>query len=411
MRRTADATDVAVTGLGAVTPAGPTAQETWAGLLSGVPRAVPDPLLAGLAVDFSCPAPFDVSARLGSRLAARLDRYTAMAVSAAREAVADARLDTSRWDSSRVAVVIGTASASTEHHEQVYTLMAAGTPEKVSPMALMRSMPNMSAGEVGIDLGARGPNLSVSTACASGATAVGLGCHLVRSGACDIALVGGSESIRTRTAAVCFHQMRALSTRRSDPGVASRPFDAGRDGFVLGEGAGVLVLERAAHARARGVAPYAYLAGYGASCDAHHMTAPHPGGRGAAQALRSALADAGLSPADIGHVNAHGTSTRINDLAEYRALRSVFGQEPPPVTALKGALGHAAGGSGGIQAVCAALILRHQIIPPTPNLDVLDPDIHLDVVTAAPRRTAVGAVVSNSFGFGGQNAVLAFRAA
>ncbi|MFF4223569.1 beta-ketoacyl-[acyl-carrier-protein] synthase family protein [Streptomyces abikoensis] len=411
MRRTSDGTDVAVTGLGAVTPAGPTAPETWAGLLSGIPRAVPDPLLAGLAVDFSCPAPFDVSARLGPRLAARLDRYTGMAVSAAREAVADARLDTSQWDSSRVAVVMGTASASTEHHEQVYALMAAGTPEKVSPMALMRSMPNMSAGEIGIDLGARGPNLSVSTACASGATAVGLGRDLVRSGACDIAIVGGSESMRTRSAAVCFHQMRALSTRRSDPGAASRPFDAGRDGFVLGEGAGVLVLERTEHARARGVPPYAYLAGYGASCDAHHMTAPHPGGRGAAEALRRALADAGLAPADIGHVNAHGTSTRANDLAEYRALRAVFGGKTPPVTALKAALGHAAGGAGGIQAVCAAFVLRHQVIPPTPNLVALDPAIDLDVVTAAPRRTAVGAVVSDSFGFGGQNAVLAFRAA
>ncbi|MGW1076142.1 beta-ketoacyl-[acyl-carrier-protein] synthase family protein [Streptomyces sp. NPDC002537] len=399
--------EVAVTGLGLVTPAGVGTTATWHGLLTGESRAAPDPRLAGLPVDFSCRSDFDAVTALGRRLAVRLDRFSAMAVAAAREAVADAGLDTTAWDPLRVAVVIGASSACTEHYDREFALIAAGRPDRVSPMAIMRSIPNMPAGEVGIDLGARGPNLAVSTACASGATALGVARDLVRAGRCDIAVAGGSESLCARATAVGFHQMRALSVRGHDPAGASRPFDRDRDGFVLGEGAGVLVLERPAHARARGVRARAVLRGYGASCDAHHTVAPHPEGRGAADALRAALADAGMAPGDIGHVNAHGTGTRMNDLTEYRALARVF-RDPPPVTAVKGALGHAAGGSGGIEAACAVLTLQHRLVPPTANLDHPDPEIGLDVVRGVPRRLRPAAVVSNSFGFGGQNAVLVF---
>ncbi|WP_424893551.1 beta-ketoacyl-[acyl-carrier-protein] synthase family protein [Streptomyces sp. XH2] len=402
--------DVAVTGLGLVTAAGVGVAATWDGLLAGRSRAARDPRLAGLPVDFSCGSDFDAAGALGRRLAARLDRFSAMALAAAREAVADAGLDPAAWDPLRVAVVIGASSACMEHYDREFAWMAAGRPDRVSPMAIMRSIPNMAAGEVGLDLGTRGPNLAVSTACASGATAIGVARDLVRSGSCDIALAGGSESLRARSTAVGFHQMRALSARGHDPEGASRPFDADRDGFVLGEGAGVLVLERPAHARARGARPRALLRGYGASCDAHHTVAPHPDGRGAADALHTALADAGLAPGDVDHVNAHGTATRINDLAEYRALARVF-RTPPPVTAPKSVLGHAAGGSGGIEAACAVLTLQHQLIPPTANLDNPDPGLPLDIVRKAPRRARLTTVVSNSFGFGGQNAVLAFSAA
>ncbi|PSJ28857.1 3-oxoacyl-ACP synthase [Streptosporangium nondiastaticum] len=402
--------DVAVTGLGLVTAAGVGVTATWEGLLAGRSRAAPDPRLAGLPVDFSCGSDFDAAGALGRRLAARLDRFSAMALAAAREAVADAGLDTAAWDPLRVAVVIGASSACMEHYDREFAWMAAGRPDRVSPMAIMRSIPNMAAGEVGLDLGTRGPNLAVSTACASGATAIGVARDLVRAGSCDIALAGGSESLRARSTAVGFHQMRALSARGHDPEGASRPFDADRDGFVLGEGAGVLVLERPAHARARGARPRALLRGYGASCDAHHTVAPHPDGRGAADALRTALADAGLAPGDVDHVNAHGTATRINDLAEYRALARVF-RTPPPVTAPKSVLGHAAGGSGGIEAACAVLTLQHQLIPPTANLDNPDPGLPLDIVRKTPRRARLTTVVSNSFGFGGQNAVLVFGTA
>ncbi|WP_171165473.1 beta-ketoacyl synthase [Streptomyces sp. I05A-00742] len=398
---------VAVTGLGLVTPAGTGAEATWEGLLTGRCRAAPDPLLTGLPVDFSCRSGFDALTALGRRAAARLDRFSAMALAAAREAVADAGLDPTAWDPLRVAVVIGASSACMEHYDREYARILAGRPDRVSPMAIMRSIPNMAAGEVGLDLGARGPNLAVSTACASGATAIGVARDLLRAGSCDIALAGGSESLRARGTAVGFHQMRALSGRRHDPEGASRPFDTDRDGFVLGEGAGLLVLERPEHARARGVRPRALLRGYGASCDAHHTVAPHPEGRGAADALRTALADAGMAPGDIDHVNAHGTATHINDLAEYRALASVFGT-PPPVTAPKSVLGHSAGGSGGIEAACAVLTLQHQLIPPTANLDNPDPELPLDIVRKTPRRARLNTVVSNSFGFGGQNAVLAF---
>ncbi|GAA0366606.1 beta-ketoacyl-[acyl-carrier-protein] synthase family protein [Streptomyces blastmyceticus] len=399
--------EVAVTGLGLVTAAGVGAAATWDGLLSGRSRAAPDPLLAGLPVGFSCRSDFDAGAALGRRAAARLDRFSAMAVAAAREAVADAGLDTTAWDPLRVAVVIGASTACMEHYDREFAWIADGRPERVSPMAIMRSIPNMAAGEVGLDLGARGPNLAVSTACASGASAVGVARDLVRAGSCDIAVAGGSESLRARSTAVGFHQMRALSVRGHDPEGASRPFDTDRDGFVLGEGAGLLVLERPAHARARGARPRALLRGYGASCDAHHTVAPHPDGRGAADALRVALADAGMTPGDIDHVNAHGTATRINDLTEFRALARVF-RDPPPVTAPKGVLGHSAGGAGGIEAACCVLTLQHQLIPPTANLDNPDPAIPLDVVRKAPRRARLTAAVSNSFGFGGQNAVLVF---
>ncbi|MGK5628398.1 beta-ketoacyl-[acyl-carrier-protein] synthase family protein [Streptomyces sp. URMC 123] len=398
--------DIVVTGLGLVTPAGLGTDATWRGVLAGVSTAATDPLLAGLPVDISCRVPdFDAVALLGRRLEVRLDRVSKLALLAAREAVADAGLADGSWDAERVAVVVGVGTASFERYETEFARLAAGRPHLISPLAIVRSVPSMVAAEISLDLRARGPSLAVSTACASSTTALGVARDLLRGGACDIAVAGGAEANRTRVPAACFAQMRALSRHCHDPAAASRPFDRDRDGFVLGEGAGLLVLERAADARARRAPVRARLAGYGASCDAHHVAVPEPEGHGAAGALRTALRDAGLSPQDIDHVNAHGTATRENDPAEARALRAVF-PRVPPTTSLKGVLGHALGAAGAIEAACTVLTLQHGLIPPTANLDCQDPEIDLDVVRKAPRREPVTAAVSNSFGFGGQNAVV-----
>ncbi|MEV6975629.1 beta-ketoacyl-[acyl-carrier-protein] synthase family protein [Kitasatospora sp. NPDC093806] len=402
---------VAVTGLGLVTPAGFGTAASWARLLDGTPTARTDPRLTGLTVDFSCQAEdFDAPARLGGRLARRLDRFSQLAVLAAREAVADARLDPAEWDGCRVGVVLGVSANSTHTYETEYARLADGRADRVSPLMLPRSIPNMAAGEVGLDLGARGPNLTTSTACASGTTALALACDLLRAGSCDLVLAGGTDSGRAPMISTAFDRLGALSRRRHDPAGASRPFDADRDGFVLGEGAGVLVLERVAHARARGVRPRAYLVGHGSTADAHHFTAPHPEGDGLARAVEAALADAGLAPHDIGHVNAHGTGTRLNDTAEAAALHRVF-HRPPPVTAVKSVIGHAMGGAGAIEAAVTVLTLQHGLIPPTANLDRPDGALGLDVVAKVPRRLALHAALSVSSGFGGQNAAVVLTAA
>ncbi len=332
-----------------------------------------------------------------------------MAVIAAREAVADAGLDPARWDGTRVAVVLGVSSNSVAGYPVEYARLAAGRADQVSPLMLPRSVPNMVAGEVSLDLGARGPSFITSTACASGTTALGVARDLLRSGACDIVISGGSDAQCTPMSATTFTRLGALSRRRHDPAGASRPFDADRDGFVLGEGAGILVLERAEHARARGARVLAHLSGHGGSCDAHHYAAPAPDGEGLGRAIRAALTDAGLAPSDIGHVNAHGTSTALNDSAEAAALHGVF-HRPPPVTANKSVIGHSIGAAGAIEAALTVLTLHHQLIPPTANLDRMDDAIDLDVVTKVPRPAALGAAISVSSGFGGQNAVVVLTA-
>ncbi|MGD3110520.1 beta-ketoacyl-[acyl-carrier-protein] synthase family protein [Streptomyces sp. YGL11-2] len=403
------AVDVAVTGLGLVTPAGIGVRATWEGLLSGRSLAAADERLAGLPVNFSCRVPdFDPTALLGRRLSWRIDRFIQMGLVATREAVGDAGWDPTAWDGARVAVVLGNGNGGNDQAQKEYDLLNSGRHEAISPLCITRTVANMLAGEISTDLKALGPSLVTSTACASGGTAIGVARDLLVSGACDIAITGGSESVCNPMAAAGFGQMGALSARVHDPAGACRPFDADRDGFVLGEGAGILVLERLADARARSALIRALVAGYGASADGYHPTSPDPEGQGVVRAIRAALSDAALSTSDIDHVNAHGTSTQQNDLAEARALCSVFGT-PPPVTANKGVLGHSVGGAGGIEAAVTVLSLQHQTIPPIANLDRLDPDIDLDVVTQAPRSQHLGAALSNSIGFGGQNAVLAFR--
>ncbi|WP_370418379.1 beta-ketoacyl synthase [Streptomyces sp. QH1-20] len=402
--------DIAITGLGLVTPAGNTTEANWETLCRGKSVATTDPLLEGLPVDFSCRVTdFEAETELG-RLAQRLDPFSRFAVVAARQAVAAAGLEPATWRGERVGVVLGVGSTSLNTYETVFQHLHTGQPERVSPLTLPRSLPNMAAGEVALDLGAQGPNFTVSTACASGATAIGVARDLLRSGACDIVLTGGTEGARNRVSAACFARMRALSRRRDQPALASRPFDTARDGFVLGEGAAVLVLERLPAARARRAPVQALLRGYGASADAHHPISPHPEGRGVLQAIAAALKDGGCRPDDIGHINAHGTSTPRNDALEAAALSRVFGDSAPPVTAPKGVIGHSLGAAGAIEAAYTVLALRHQTVPPVANFQNQDPDHKLDIVAGEPRPISADTALSFSFGFGGQNAVLLLTA-
>ncbi len=350
----------------------------------------------------------ELAGTLGRGLRWRTDRFIHLAVTAAREAIRDAGLEPGEWDGDRVGVVIGVGGSGRDTDLHVARCLSAGAHRRISPTAVPRALPNMAAGEIAVDLGAKGPGLGVSTACASGATAIGIGRQLLNGGLCDIALVGGAESTRGPLSSVGFWRLGALSTRCRDPLGASRPFDTERDGFVLAEGAGVLVLERMEHVRARGATAKAVLSGFGATSDDHHPTSPHPEGEGAERAVRQALADAGLTPADVHHVNAHATSTPLNDRMESAVLHRVF-RQPPPVTATKSILGHSLGAAGAVEAAVCVLTLHHQTIHPTANLDTPEPGIDLDIVTKAARTCRMDAVLSTSFGFGGQNAVLVFQ--
>ncbi|WP_406124114.1 beta-ketoacyl-[acyl-carrier-protein] synthase family protein [Streptomyces sp. NBC_00989] len=402
---------VSVTGLGLITPAGVGREETWKGVLSGRSAGATDPELKGCAVDLSCRIPLMTpeQARIGGGKAWRMGRFSQLAVLAAREAVADAGLDPAGWDGARVAVVIGSGLAGAAHLEDQTIRHHQGGPELVSPALVPMLISNMAAGEVSLDLRAHGPSLATETACASGASALAVARGLLLAGLCDIAVAGGAEAAVTPVITSGFQRMGALSSRVDEPAAASRPFAADRDGFVISEGAAILVLEREADARARGRRRYARLAGAGQTSDAYHPTAPAPGGVHAEAALRSALAEAGLRPADVDHVNAHGTSTPLNDLTEAELIARVLPHRPS-VTAAKGVLGHGLGAAGAIEAALTALTIHRSTVPPIANLAPDNLPFDLDCVTGAPREQRVRAAVSHSFGFGGHNVVLLLTA-
>ncbi|MCX4903240.1 beta-ketoacyl synthase [Streptomyces sp. NBC_00878] len=404
-------TDTAVTGLGLVSPAGVGVRRNWSEVCEarGTAAAV-DPELEGMPVPLACRVPdFDADELLGGRRAHRLDRFVQFALVAAREAVADSGLDPATWDGARVGVVLGNAGAGIHTYEAQHRVMLDEKPQRVTPLLLAMYLPNMLAGQVAIEFGATGPNLVVATACASGSTAIATACDLLALGRCDVVIAGGSEAMVTPLAMSGFANMGALSRRIEDPGGASRPFDADRDGFVAGEGAGLLVLERAADARARGARVRARIVGHGSTADAHHITAPHPDGRGLEQALRLALADAGASARDVSYVNAHGTSTPLNDLVEARTLGRVL-PGGPLVSSTKGVTGHLLGAAGAIEAAYTVLAIEHGLVPPTANLRTQDPEIDINVV-GTPTPHDMDLALSNSMGFGGQNAVLALSRA
>lgn len=404
---------VAVTGMGATTPVAGDVVGTWAGILagtSGVRRlntswanTVPVDVVAPLAVD-----PADVLERVQART---LDRSQRVALIAAREAWADAGAPAVAAERLAVVVATGIGGAVTLL-AQADVLRERGA-RSVSPHLVPMLMPNGPAATVGLELGARGGVHTPVSACASGAEALAQALDLLRLGRVDVVVAGGAEACIHPLPLAGFAAMRALSTRFGDhPEQASRPFDKQRDGFVLGEGAGILVLERLDDARARGARVHGLLAGAGMTSDAHHVSAPDPGGSGAARAITLALADAGLAPADVGHVNAHATSTPVGDVAEARALRQALGEDTTAViTATKSCTGHLLGAAGAVEAIFTLLALREQTVPAVRNLDDPDDEVSLDLVRIENRSLAHDAAISTSFGFGGHNVALAFRAA
>lgn len=400
---------VAVTGLGVKTPAGNDLDAFWNTLVSGRSTAATierfDP--SALSVRFGCEVrDFDVTEYVSAKDARRLDRVTQLGFASAADALADAGDLTA--DPARVAVVIGTGIGGIMTLEdQVFVYLEKG-PQRVSPFFVPMMMANATAGTIAMEYGWTGPNLCIATACAASANAIGEAARLIRDDTADAVMSGGAEACMVPTAISAFARMTALSTRNDEPQLASRPFDAARDGFVMGEGAAALVLERWDRAEARGAHIYGEIIGYGRNADAFHITAPSPGGEGAAACMQLALDDALLDPEAVRHVNAHGTSTPLNDASEAEALRKVFRHGPPPVTSTKGVTGHLIGAAGATEAVASLLTIEHGLIPPTANLEQLGDDIVLDVVSGEPRRLERGAVLSNSFGFGGHNATLVF---
>ncbi len=405
---------VVVTGTGLVTALGADVASTWDGLVAG--RSGIGPItafdasrmasrIAGQVVDF------DPSSVLDRKEQRRNDRYTQLALVATRQAMVQAGLPERLEDelAERTGVLLGTGIGGGITFAEQVTVGVEKGPDRISPFFIPMAIPNLAAGQAAIFFGALGPNFAVSSACATGGHAIGEAWEIIRRGDADVMIAGSSEAGISPALVGGFAAMRALSTRNDEPSRASRPFDRGRDGFVIGEGAGVLILEDLAHARARGVAPLAEIVGYGASADASHITLPAPGGIGAIRAIRRALEKAGLSVDDVEHVNAHATSTPEGDRTELEMLRGLFGERAGQVsvTANKSMLGHTLGAAGSIEAVTTILSLRHGVVPPTINLD--DPDAAaagLDLTPNVARERRIRVAVSSSFGFGGQNSAL-----
>ncbi len=401
---------VAVTGMGVKAPAGLTLDDFWTRLTSGVSCGAPIRRwdASALPVSIGCEVPeFDLAPYLPPKEARRLDRVSQLGFAAAADALGDA--GELGADPARCAVVAGVGIGGLATLEENNETLLTKGPARVSPFTVPMMMANATPALVSLRFGWNGPNLAIATACAASTNAIGEAAELIRHGAADVAIGMGAEACMTPLSLSAFARMTALSTRVDDPEHASRPFDADRDGFVMGEGAGALVLERWDRAIARGARIYAEVAGYGRNADAFHITAPSPGGEGAAACMQLALDDAGLEPGSIGHINAHGTSTPLNDAAEATAITKVFGGHSPVVTSTKGVTGHMIGAAGAAEAVAAILAITRGLVPPTANLARLDPAIALDVAHGEPRHLDPAPALSNSFGFGGHNASLVFQ--
>jgi 3-oxoacyl-[acyl-carrier-protein] synthase II len=405
---------VVVTGLGAITPIGNDVSSYWEGLstarngVAGITLFDASRHACRFAAEVK---DFDPSAWLEPKESKRWDRFCQFGVIAAKQAVAHAGLTIDESNQHRVGTAIGSGVGGLLMMEtQAHVLKDRG-PDRVSPFCVPMMIPNMATGLTAIALGAKGPSSAVATACAAGSNAIGDAYRLIQLGLADVMVAGGAESAITPLGVAGFASAKALSFRNDDPTTASRPFDAERNGFVIGEGAGVIVLESLEHAQARGAQILAEVVGYGMTCDAHHITSPSPGGVGGAEAMRLALKDAELNASDVDYVNAHGTSTQANDSNETSAIKSSLGERAYqiPVSSTKSMTGHLLGGSGGIEAVAAVLAMEHSLVPPTINYQNPDPACDLDVVPNQAREHKLNVVLSNSFGFGGHNVCLAFR--
>jgi len=405
---------IVVTGLGAVTPLGNDVPALWDGLLAGRSGVGPITLFDPSNLDVRIAAEvkgFDAEALFGRREARRNDRFTLFALEAARQAVADARLSFDTHNRDRIGVLIGSGIGGVLTLTEAYSLMLESGPRRVSPFLIPMIMPNAASAAVAIAHGLRGPNIAVVSACATGSHAIGEAAEMIRRGDAEAFLCGGSEAAIHPIAIAGFNNMGALSRRDDDPARASRPFDAARDGFVLAEGAAVLLIESLDHARARDAHIYGELVGYAATADAFHITAPEESGQGAALAMQLALQRAGLPPTAVDYVNAHGTSTPLNDRIETAAIRTVFGPHADrlAVSATKSMIGHLMGAAGAVEAIACLKSLESGWVHPTINYETPDPQCDLDYVPNQARRIEPQVVLSNSFGFGGHNACLIFR--
>jgi 3-oxoacyl-[acyl-carrier-protein] synthase II len=413
-RRLFEMTRVVITGMGAITPLGNDVETFWRNVVAGRSGVGPITLFDASAMKTRIAAEvkgFDPEAWFGRKEARRMDRYAQFALAATQQALQDARLDPAHVDRERVGVILGTGIGGIGALVQgVETLMTRG-PDRISPFMVPMMLADTAPGLIAIAYGFRGPNMAVVTACASGTNAIGEAMHLIRRGDADVVIAGGAEAAILPVAVAAFNVMGAISTRNEEPERASRPFDRTRDGFVMGEGAGILILERLEHARARGARIYAEVVGYGTSADAYHITAPLENGEGAALAMRRALADAGLSPRDIDYINAHGTSTPLNDKSETQAIKAVFGEAAydVPISSTKSMIGHLLGAAGAVEAIVCIRAITDGVIPPTINYEHPDPECDLDYVPNVARRRLVRTAMSNSFGFGGHNACVIFR--
>jgi 3-oxoacyl-[acyl-carrier-protein] synthase II len=409
-----DKTRVVITGLGAVTPLGNTAEEFWASLIQG--KSGIGPITRFDSTDFSTRIAgevkgFDALKFVDKKDDRKLDLYLKYALACAVMAVEDAGLDPAKENGDRFGVLVGSGIGGLSTLLDSHKVLLDKGPDRVSPFFIPMLIINMASGLISMRFGARGPNSSVVTACATGNHAIGDATRIIQRGDADMMIAGGAEAIIIPLTIAGFCQMRAMSTRNEEPAKASRPFDAERDGFVCGEGGGLVVLESLEHARRRDARIYAEVVGYGMTGDAHHMTAPDPEGDGAARAMAAALRDAAVQPSEVGYINAHGTSTPYNDKFETIAIKRVFGEHARrlPVSSTKSMTGHLLGAAGGIEAIATTLAIYHGILPPTINYEKPDPECDLDYVPNQARKQDVEVALSNAFGFGGTNAILAFR--
>jgi len=406
---------VVVTGMGAITPVGNDVATTWRALLDGKSGAAPITHFdaANFQVKFAAEVKdFDPLAYMDRKEAKRADQFTQYAVGAASQAMTDAGLAKQNgMDPDRIGVIVGSGIGGLRSFEEQHDVYRQRGPGKISPFFIPMFISDIAAGVVSMRFNAKGPNYATVSACATSAHAIGDAYRTIQYGDADVMITGGAEATVTPMAIGGFANMKALSERNDSPETASRPFDATRDGFVMGEGSGMVILEELEHARARGARIYAEIVGYGATGDAYHLTAPAPGGEGAQRAMKRALKDASLGPEDIQYINAHGTSTPANDLNETQAIKAVFGDSAKTVnvSSTKSATGHMLGAAGAVEFLVCALVVGNGIIPPTINYETPDPECDLDYTPNKPVRREVNAALSNSFGFGGHNTTLAVK--
>jgi len=405
---------VVITGIGAITPIGNTVDQYLAGLQKGVNGVGPITLFdaSNHACRFGAEVKnFDPTGFLEPKESKRWDRFSKFSVIAAKEALQNSGLTINETNASRIGVIIGSGVGGLLTMETQAQVLNNKGPGRVSPFTVPMMIPNMATGLTAIALGAQGPSSAVATACAAGSNAIGDSFRLLQLGKADAMVCGGAEASITPLGVAGFASAKALSFRNDDPASASRPFDSERDGFVIGEGSGVLILETLEHAKNRNAHIYAELIGYGTTCDAHHITSPSPGGLGGSKAMKEALIDGKINPEDVDYINAHGTSTPANDSNETSAIKTALGERAKqiPVSSTKSMTGHLLGGSGGIEAVACVLSIEKRFIPPTINYLNPDPECDLDYVPNTAREKNLGVVLSNSFGFGGHNVCLAFK--